>query len=93
MIKAGAGCSTKENSVEAAREAAFQAMELGELNKADWALVFSTFPHRAKYREILTKVSEVTQTGSIAGCSAVGVLSNSSEIEGEPGVVVLAVAG
>ena len=92
MIKAGAGCSTNQDSVQAAIEAASQAMELGGLNKADWALVFSTFPHRARYREILTKVSEVAQTVSIAGCSAVGVLSNSSEIEGDPGVVVLAVS-
>jgi len=92
MIKAGVGYSIHENSIRAGREAALQAMEQGDLAKADWALVFCTFPHRARYREILKSISNITQTANVTGCSAVGVLTNSAEIEGEPGVVVLAVS-
>ncbi len=92
MIKAGVGCSLNENSKGAAREAALQAMAGGGLTKADWGLVFCTFPHRSSYKDILKSVSEVVQTTNITGCSAIGVLSNLGEIETEPGVVVLAVS-
>jgi small ligand-binding sensory domain FIST len=67
-------------------------MERGGLTKADWALVFCTFHHRGSYKEILKSVCEITQTENITGCSAVGVLTSSAEIEGEPGVSVLAVS-
>ena len=52
MIRAGVGYSLSENSNEAAREAALGAMERGGLTKADWALVFCTFPHRSSYKDI-----------------------------------------
>jgi small ligand-binding sensory domain FIST len=92
MIKAGVGFSLKENSELAAREAALQAMAGGQLTKADWGLVFCTFPHRSGYKEILKSVCEVIQTTDVTGCSAIGVLTNLGEIEAEPGVVVLAVS-
>jgi len=92
MIEAGAGHSNIENSIEAANAAAKQAMSQAGITKADWALVFCTFPHRANYQEILKIVSLVTQTKNISGCSAIGVLSNQGEIEAQPGIVVLAVS-
>lgn len=92
MIKAGIGCSIIEDSTRAGREAALQAMEQGGMAKADWAIVFCTFPHRARYAEVLKSISDITQTTDITGCSAVGVLTGSAEVEGEPGVVVLAVS-
>jgi small ligand-binding sensory domain FIST len=92
MIKAGVGSSTIENSVEAANEAASAAMEQARTDECDWAVVFSTFPHRANYEEILKSVCATTKTKKVTGCSALGVLSSSGEIEAEPGVVVLAVS-
>ncbi len=92
MIKVGVGHSVNEISADAAREAAKQAMERGNISKADWAVVFSTFPHRLGYKEILKAVSEITGTTNIAGCSGIGVLTNYGEIEGGPGVAVLSVS-
>lgn len=92
MIKAGVGLSDKINASEAASEASFQAMETGDLKRADWALVFCTFPHRERYKDILRTVCDITHTTNLTGCSGIGVLTNSAEIEVEPGVCVLAVS-
>jgi small ligand-binding sensory domain FIST len=92
MIKAGVGYSLKENSNEAGKEAASQAMERIGLTSADWALVFCTFPHRSSYKDILKSVCEITQTKDVAGCSAIGMLTNFGEVEASPGVAVLAVS-
>ena len=92
MIKAGVGISGNLNSTEAASEASLQAMESGDLKWADWALVFCTFPHREKYKVILRTVCDITGTTNVIGCSGIGVLTNSAEIEAEPGVCVLAVS-
>jgi len=92
MIRAGVGLSTKGTGVEAAGEASSLAMEQAGITKADWALVFTTFPHRAYYQEILSSVCNRTQTKKVCGCSAIGVLSGSNEVEAEPAVVVLAVS-
>jgi small ligand-binding sensory domain FIST len=92
MIKAGVGISNNIVAREAASEAALEAMENGELSSADWAFVFCTFPHRENYKEILTSVCGILKTNNISGCSGIGVLTNSAEIEAEPGVCVLAVS-
>ncbi len=92
MIRAGVGLSLKVNGIEAAVEASALAMEQAQLQKADWALVFCTFLHRANYQEILDSVCLNTQTKNVSGCSAIGVLSNTAEAEAEPGIVVLAVS-
>ena len=92
MIEAGSGYSDHENSVEAANTAAKQAMSDAGIGKADWVMVFCTFPHRANYQEILKIVCQITKTKNVTGCSAIGVLSNHGEIEAQPGVVVLAVS-
>ncbi len=90
MIKAGVGISGNLDASEAATEASYQAIEGGDLEKADWAIVFCTFPHRAKYEEILSRVCHITQATDLIGCSGIGVLTNAAEIEAEPGVCVLA---
>ncbi len=92
MIKAGSGYSEAENSLEAAKDAAKLAMAQAQIPKADWAMVFCTFPHRANYEEVLKAVCDVAQTNNVTGCSAVGVLSNRGELEARPGVVVLVVS-
>jgi len=92
MTQAGTGCSDLENSFEAANAAAKQAMDNAGISKADWVLVFCTFPHRANYEEILKVVCEITHTKNVSGCSAIGVISNYGETEAQPSVVVLAVS-
>ncbi|GBD38583.1 hypothetical protein HRbin37_00834 [bacterium HR37] len=92
MIKAGFGFSQDENGVKAARKAAFQALSTGDMERADWALVFSTFPYRSAYKDILNSIGEVIKTKDVVGCSALGVLTNMGEIEAEPAVSVLAVS-
>ena len=91
-IQAGAGYSNIENSIDAANVAVKQAMDQAGITKADWALVFCTFPHRANYQEILRVVCRAAQTKNVSGCSAIGVLSNQGEVEASPGIVVLAVS-
>jgi small ligand-binding sensory domain FIST len=92
MFKAGVGISGNLNASEAAGEASIQAMENGQLKRADWALVFCTFPHREKYKDILRSVCDITRTTNLIGCSGIGVLINSAEIEAQAGVCVLAVS-
>lgn len=91
MTQAGTGNSDLENSVEAAGSAARQAMDNAGISKADWAVVFCTFPHRANYQEILKVVCEITNTKNVSGCSAIGVLSNYGETEAKASIVVLVV--
>src|SRR3972149_2339529 len=92
MIKAGVGYSLSENSGQAAKEAAMQAIETGNIAKADFAVVFCTFPHRGSYKDILKSVCQITGTTNVAGCSGIGVLTNYGEVEAKPGVAVLAVS-
>ena len=92
MTQAGTGSSDLENSFEAANAAAKQAMQNAGITKADWALVFCTFPHRANYEEILQVVCGIAHTKNVSGCSAIGVLSNYGETEARASIVVLAVS-
>jgi len=92
MIKAGIGSSTNTDSTEAVKEASQYSLKQACIKKADWVLIFATFHHRNNYQTILEKVSEITGTEKITGCSSIGVLSNNGEIEGEPGIVVLSVS-
>lgn len=92
MIQAGTGYSDLENGIDAAAIAAKQAMQIAGVDKADWAMVFCTFPHRANYEEILKIICKTTNTKNVSGCSAIGVLSNYGETEAKPGIVVLVVS-
>src|SRR3972149_11377670 len=92
MIKAGVGYSLSENSGQAAKEAAMQAIETGNIAKADFAVVFCTFPHRGSYKNILKSVCQITGTTNVAGCSGIGVLTNYGEVEAKPGIAVLTVS-
>lgn len=91
MIRAGVGFSLSPDSFAAAREASVQAMDQSGAGKADWVLVFCTFPHRANYEEVIKIVGKITRTSNLCGCSAVGVLSSRGEVEASPGITVLAV--
>ncbi|MGH7801014.1 MAG: FIST signal transduction protein [Thermodesulfobacteriota bacterium] len=92
MIKAGVGYYLSENGEQAAKEAAVQAIENGDITKADFAVVFCTFPHRGSYKDMLKSVCQITGTTNVAGCSGIGVLTNYGEVEAKPGIAVLAVS-
>lgn len=91
MIRAGVGCSKKESTADAAREAAALALSKAGVKEADFALIFATPHHGGDYAAITGMVSETTGASHVAGCSALGVLSDDEEIEIGPGIVVLAV--
>jgi small ligand-binding sensory domain FIST len=88
---AGVGLSTREDASAAARQAARAALDRAGISAADWALVFATAAHRPHYAALLAETHKVLGTDTISGCSAWGVLSGAEEIEGRPGVAILAV--
>lgn len=67
-------------------------MTRGGLSRADVAVVFFTVDHIPDYQKLAQAVRRVTQTDQIVGCSGVGVLSGEGEIEGSPGLAVLALS-
>ena len=88
---AGAGLSENPDTVEAAAEAAREALESGgAAAPADWALVFATMPHRARFAALLAEVQRLTGAAVVSGCSGAGVLAGGREVEGGPAVAVLA---
>jgi small ligand-binding sensory domain FIST len=88
---AGAGLSTATEAIPAARQAAAEALRRAGVPRADWGVAFATTAHRPHFAAILAEIQKTLGTDSIAGCSAWGVLAGAEEIEGRPGVVVLAV--
>ena len=88
MSAIGTGSSRKSNSVQAVEEA-LQEARIKVQGFVDWGLVFFSakhLDHAENIRQILVQNTPGTQW---AGCSASGVLSESGEIFGEPGLVIL----
>lgn len=92
MIRAGVGLSTDEDTERAAQEATATALDRAGLETADWLLVFATSVHRPSYSRMLGVVSSEARSSNLVGCSGIGVLTSDGEIEGGPGIAVLAVA-
>ncbi|MFQ5693433.1 MAG: FIST N-terminal domain-containing protein [Nitrospinota bacterium] len=97
VIAAGSGLSVHRDTLRAAGEAADGAMARAGLSpaggaRADWAIVFATVHHFAAYREMLAEVAGRTGTDAVVGCSGYGVLTEAGEVEGAPGIAVLAVS-
>ena len=93
MLRAGAGLSTERDSARAAAEAAGSALRAAHLQRADLLLVFATTPHGPGFTRITRTAGEVCGTTQVVGCSAAGVLAGEEEVEGGPGVAVLALGG
>src|SRR5262245_20123799 len=89
--QAGAGLSTDVQAIPAARAAATRALQRCGTPSADWAVVFITSSHRPHFAAMLAEIQRTLGTEVITGCSALGVLIGSQEVEGRPGVAVLAV--
>ena len=93
MLRAGAGLSTERDSARAAAEAAGSALRAAHLQRADLLLVFATTPHGPGFTRITRTAGELCGTTQVVGCSAAGVLAGEEEVEGGPGVAVLALGG
>jgi small ligand-binding sensory domain FIST len=93
VLRAGVGLSTDRDSARAASEAAAAALRSADLAKADLLLVFATTPHGPGFTRVTRTAGEVAGTRQVVGCSAAGVVAGEDEVEGGPGVVVLALAG
>jgi small ligand-binding sensory domain FIST len=93
VLRAGAGLSTERDSARAATEATAGALRSAGLDRADLLLVFATTPHGPGFGRVTRTAGEVGGTRAVVGCSAAGVLAGQQEIEGGPGVSVLALAG
>jgi small ligand-binding sensory domain FIST len=93
VLRVGVGLSTERDSARAAAEAAAVALRSGGLERADCLLVFATTPHGPGFTRVTRTAGEVCGTRQIVGCSAAGVLAGEQEVEGGPGVAVLAIQG
>ncbi len=93
MLRAGVGLSTDRESERAAVEAAVGALRSADLQRADLLLVFATTAHGPGFTRVTRAAAEVCGTPNVVGCSAAGVIAGEDEVEGGPGVAVLALAG
>ena len=93
MLRAGVGLSTHRDSARAAAEAASAALRSGGLDEAKLVLVFATTAHGPGFTRVTRTAAEVCGTRDVVGCSAAGVIGGETEVEGEPGVAVMALAG
>ncbi len=91
MIQVGVGCSTEDNTMEAAAEASRLAMASAGIVRADFALVFATPDHKDACQSLIDTVRETTGAAHIAGCSGLGVQTHQDEIDRGPGIGVMAV--
>lgn len=89
--RAGTGLSENPDAAEAGREATRLALENAGVDRADFVLVFATMPHRPRFAALLAEVQRAASTTVLSGCSGAGVIAAGAEVEGGPGVAVLAV--
>jgi len=84
-----AALSTRGESASAAKEAAERAHARLAGRSPDLALLFLTAPHATRASEMASLVQHVTGSRHVVTCSAHGVIGDSIEIEGAPGVSVM----
>jgi small ligand-binding sensory domain FIST len=91
MLRVGVGQSSDPFTDRAIEEAAAQAMTRAGIDQADIVLAFFTTQHLANAQQFPSILRRITRTDQIIGSSGAGVLTGDGEIEGKPGVAVLAV--
>ena len=89
-MSAGSGLGRGETDA-AAIDAALEAMASCGGAHADLALVFLAGDASARAHQILHAVRRITGARAVIGCSGAGVLTEKSEVEGDPAVAVLAI--
>ncbi len=92
MLKAGVGQSSQTETQAAIEEAAAGAMASLPDGGADLAVLYATVDHAGALEQELASLQRITGTRNIVGCSGLGILTDSGEIEGESGVAVMALA-
>lgn len=93
MIRAGAGLSTALDPERAAREAVQAALAEAELESAEAAFVVVSAAWGSEIRRIVAASAEALGSDVFVGSSAHGVLAGGYEVEQNPAVAVLALAG
>lgn len=89
--QAGVGLATEVVAEAAARSAAREAMERLGAVRASLAFVFASYHHHEKFAAVVETVRAITGAPRLVGGGAAGVLAPGGEIEGGPGIAVLAV--
>jgi len=95
MITAGTGLATGDDLERCAETAASQAMEQLAATGGrapDALLAFTSGELAGDGPRLLRALRSVCGTGTLAGCSGAGILTESGEIEGDKGVAVLALS-
>ena len=92
MLNAGVGQSSQTDTRGALEEAAGLAMDGVPDGNADLVLLYATADHAGALEQELARLQQVTGTRNTVGCSALGILTDGGEIEGESGVAVMALA-
>jgi small ligand-binding sensory domain FIST len=90
MIRAGVGHSANPSTSQAAVQAATEALSRAGINRADLVIVFFTAEHVPQREELIATLTRTARTDCIVGSSATGVLTGDGEIEGSPGIAVMA---
>lgn len=81
------------NAVEAAGAAARAVMEKLGGAKPGLIFLFASSRYHRHFTALLEQVRKITGTGNIVGASACGILTEEAEIERQPGLSLLALAG
>jgi small ligand-binding sensory domain FIST len=92
MIHAGVGQSSRSSTRDAVREAAGQALAQAGIERAESAVVFFSAEHGGRATELTESLGAATGAETVAGCSAVGVLTAKGEVEGGRTLAVLDLA-
>ncbi|MCY4489129.1 MAG: FIST C-terminal domain-containing protein [Deltaproteobacteria bacterium] len=92
MLKAGVGQSSQSETHAAIEEAARGAMAGLPDRNADLAVLYATVDHAGGLEQELAALQRITGTRNVVGCSGLGILTDSGEIEGDSGVAVMALA-
>lgn len=93
MILSGAGCSTAASTLDAVKTAVGEAMKQAAIDRAHLVFLFATAHHGADVGPMLRVAVDMAGTEAVVGCSGMRVLTGQGEIEREPGIAVLAMAG
>jgi small ligand-binding sensory domain FIST len=92
MIRAGTGQSSSDATEQAVVQAASDAMAQAGITRADAAFVFFTVEHVTNHGQLAETLRKTIGTDRVVGSTAAGILTETGEIEGSPGVAVLVFA-
>lgn len=86
----GVGYSLHKNPSDAGREAALNALQQGNIEKADFIFVFATVGYNQQ--ALVDSIREATSGAPLSGCSGEGIITQGFVAETNFGVCVMAVA-